>query len=180
MKTKDQNLILEQMLNYLKKEKRGMLMVDCLVVLAVMLSLIWAIMEPMTLIVAIIVIIYAAIYLWLRSDLFEISDKRKNLQLLELAVSKTKRTIPFPRVESYLLDIAPSKDRAALYVRLQNMILPIICRMDEENENNILYDSPSFESTMLLFFVEISMTQKKEREEFLREIKKLNKFFSRF
>ncbi|PZM87143.1 MAG: hypothetical protein DLD55_02845 [candidate division SR1 bacterium] len=60
------------------------------------------------------------------------------------------------------------------------MILPIIDRMDEENENNILYISPSHESLMALFFEEIAMTPQKGREEYLREIEKLNKFFSRF
>ncbi|PZM87142.1 MAG: hypothetical protein DLD55_02840 [candidate division SR1 bacterium] len=81
MKTKDQNpnLILDQVLGHLKRKKRKIQVIDCFISLAVVLSLIWAIMDPKTLLLAIIVIIYAAIYLWLRSDAFDPSDKRKTL-----------------------------------------------------------------------------------------------------
>lgn len=193
MKTKDQNpnLILDQVLGHLKRKKRKIKTINFLIALVLTLPPVWAVMKDASSAIVIILTIFAIIciapYLWVRSELFEISDKRKNLQLLDLAISKTKQKIPYidyfgidSGIDSYILDLAPSKNRAALYVTLKSMVLNISIEMEKKNEENILYVSPLLEELMILFFQEIAMLPTEKKEKYLEEIKKLDKFFSRF
>ncbi len=190
METKDetQKTILEEVISSLQKQKRKIQVVDYLVVLAVLISLTCAIIEPLiTLVGSGIALLIALFYLWLRSDAFEPSDKKKTLQLLELAVRKTKTKISYidyfgidSGIKSYILDLAPSKNMATLYVRLKEIVLTISIEMEKKNRENILYVSPLLEELMILFFQEIAMLPIEKKEKYLEEIKKLDKFFSRF
>lgn len=189
METKDetQKTILKEVLESLQREKRKIQVVDCFVSLAVVLSLIWMIMEPKAFVVVVIVITYASLYLLsLRSDAFDLSDKRKTLQLLKLAVRKTKTKISSSnseqKISKYLVNLLTERDRGEVWhfsFILKELLFEIKEKTKKENEWNLLYESPSIDSLMIRFFEEIAMISQNKREEYLEEIKKLYKFFSK-